>query len=113
MAQIERREGKKGVAYLITVYGGKSADGKQIRHRKTFAPPQTWSEAKQEKAAWNEAGKFEEQIKQGFALDNRQTFAQYAEYAIGLKRRDGVHESTLERYEDLLKRIILITNKSI
>lgn len=105
MAQIERREGKRGVSYLLTVYGGKDASGKQIRHRKTFAPPQTWSEARQEKAAWNEASKFEEQIRQGFALDNRQTFAQYAIYAMELKRRDGVHESTLERYEDLLKRI--------
>lgn len=105
MAQIERREGKKGVSYLITVYGGKSTDGKQIRHRKTFAPPQTWSKARQEKSAWTEANKFEEQIKQGFALDNRQTFAEYAAYSIELKRRDGVRESTLERYEDLLRRI--------
>lgn len=38
-------------------------------------------------------------------LDNRQTFAQYADYAIGLKRRARVRESTLERYEDLLERI--------
>ena len=105
MAQIERRVGKRGVAYLITVNAGRDSNGKQIRHRKTFTPPQTWSEARQEKAAWSEANKFEEQIKQGFALDNRQTFAQYAAYAIDLKRRDGVHESTLERYEDLLKRI--------
>lgn len=105
MAQIERREGKKGITYLLTVNCGKDASGKQIRHRKTFTPPQTWSEARQEKAAWTEANKFEEQIKQGFALDNRQTFAQYAVYALELKRRDGVHESTLERYEDLLKRI--------
>lgn len=87
------------------MYSGKGADGKQIRHRKTFTPPQTWGKAKQEKAAWNEAIKFEEQIKQGFALDNRQTFAQYAAYAIELKRRDGVRESTLERYLDLLDRI--------
>lgn len=105
MAQIERRKGKKGITYLLTVNCGKDASGKQIRHRKTFTPPQTWSEARQEKAAWTEANKFEEQIKQGFALDNRQTFAQYAVYALELKRRDGVLESTLERYEDLLKRI--------
>lgn len=105
MAQIERRAGKRGVSYLITVSGGRDSNGKQIRHRKTFTPPQTWSEARQEKAAWSEASKFEEQIKQGFALDNRQTFAQYAVYAIDLKRRDGVHESTLERYGDLLNRI--------
>ena len=63
MAQIERREGKKGVSYLITVYGGKNAEGKQVRHRKTFAPPQTWSEARQEKAAWNEASNANQELK--------------------------------------------------
>ena len=105
MAQVERRQGKKGVTYLLTVNAGKGADGKQIRHRKTYAPPQTWSEARQEKAAQKEADRFEEEIRQGFALDNRQTFAQYAEYALGLKRRACVRESTLERYDSLLKRI--------
>lgn len=105
MAQIERREGKKGVSYLITVSAGKDTSGKQIRHRKTFVPPQTWSKAKQEKEAWKAANTFEEQIRQGFSLDNRQTFAQYAAYTLSLKRRDGVRESTLERYDDLLKRI--------
>lgn len=105
MAQIERRQGKKGVSYLLTVNGGKDASGKQIRHRKTYTPPQTWSEARQKREAQKEASKFEEGIRRGFVLDNRQTFAQYAEYAIGLKRRSGVRESTLERYEDLLCRI--------
>lgn len=105
MAQIERREGKKGVSYLITVSAGKDSDGKQIRHRKTYIPPQTWSKARQRKAAEKEANVFEETIKKGFALDNRQTFAEYAEYVISLKRREGKKESTLERYADLLERI--------
>lgn len=107
MAQIERRDGKKGVTYLLTVNCGKDASGKQIRHRKTFAPPQTWSEARQEKAAQREADAFEDQIKLGFQADNRQTFANYAEYVIGLKRREGkAKESTLELYSILLERII-------
>lgn len=105
MAQIERRTGKKGVAYLITVNCGKDSNGKQIRHRKTFVPPQTWSEARQEKAALKEAVSFEEQIKNGYALDNRQTFAEYANYVIAIKRREGKKEGTLERYTELLARI--------
>lgn len=106
MAQIERREGKKGVSYLLTVNSGKDSNGKQIRHRKTYVPPQTWNEARQEKAAWNEANKFEEQIKLGFQADNRQTFAEYAKYVIELKRREGkAKESTLELYTILLERI--------
>ena len=107
MAQIERRTGKKGVHYLLTVNCGKDASGKQIRHRKTFTPPQTWSEARQEQAAQKEATAFEDQIKLGFQADNRQTFANYAEYVIGLKRREGkAKESTLELYSILLERII-------
>jgi integrase len=105
MAQIERRTGKKGVTYLLTVNSGKDASGRQIRHRRTYTPPQTWSEARQEKEAWKAANEFETEIRQGFALDNRQTFARYAEYALELKRRTGVRESTLERYMDLLERI--------
>lgn len=106
MAQIERREGKRGVSYLLTVYGGKDASGKQIRHRKTFAPPQTWSEARQEKAAWKAANDFEDEIKKGYQADNRQTFSEYAGYVIALKRREGkTKESTLELYEILLERI--------
>lgn len=105
MAQIERRVGKKGVSYILTVSGGKDANGKQIRHRKTFTPPQTWSEARQEKAAWNEASKFEEQIRQGFALDNRQTFSQYAQYVIGLKERAGAKHNTVFSYKSFMPRI--------
>ncbi len=40
MAQIERREGKRGVSYLITVNAGRDYTGKQVRHRKTFKPHQ-------------------------------------------------------------------------
>ena len=105
MAQIERRVSKKGVSYLLTVSSGKDANGKQIRHRKTFTPPQTWSEARQEKAAWNEANKFEEQIKQGFVLDNRQTFSQYAQYVIGLKERAGAKHNTIFSYGSFMPRI--------
>ncbi len=37
--------------------------------------------------------------------DEKQTFAEYAQYVIDLKRREGLKESTLEQYALLLRRI--------
>lgn len=105
MATIERREGKRGIAYLITVCYGRDASGKQLRHRKTYRPPETWSEPRAQKEAQRQADLFEDEIKKGFQLDNRQCFEKYAGYVIELKRRSGVKESTLERYDELLQRI--------
>lgn len=109
MASIKRREQKSTVSYLITVTYGVDSNGKKVRHYKTFVPPQEWSKKKQDKKAQEEAFKFEEEIKLGFTPDDKQTFAEYAEYAINTKRRAGVKESTLERYCDFLERI----NKAI
>jgi hypothetical protein len=58
-----------------------------------------------EKAAQRAASDFERSIEQGFALDNRQTFAEYASYVLELKERTGVRPTTLDRYRDLLGRI--------
>lgn len=46
---------------------------------------------------------FEEKCRSGLAADNRQTFAEYAEYVLALKERQGVKHRTLVRYRDLLK----------
>ncbi len=105
MASIEKRTGKRGTSYRITVTVGRDASGKMLRHYKTFTPPETWGEAKAEREAQRQAALFEEEIKKGFALDNRQTFEEYAAYVIELKRRRGVKESTLERYNALLAQI--------
>ena len=105
MASIEKRTGKRGTSYRITVTVGRDASGKMLRHYKTFTPPETWGEAKAEWEAQRQACVFEEEIKKGFALDNRQTFEEYAGYVLELKRRQGVKESTLERYNALLAQI--------
>lgn len=41
----------------------------------------------------------------GFQLDNRQTFAEYAGYVLGLKEQEGCKVRTLDRYKELLVRI--------
>jgi integrase len=58
-----------------------------------------------EKAVQKAAFEFEQQIEQGFAADNRQSFAEYAEYVIDLKQRSGTKRRTVERYRELLVRI--------
>ena len=58
-----------------------------------------------EKAVQKAAFEFEQQIEQGFVLDNRQSFAQYAEYVVGLKERSGAKKRTVEWYREHLPRI--------
>ena len=71
MANIKRIEGKTGVSYKITVTRGRDSSGKQIRHYKTWVPPVGMSEKRAEKEALRLAVQFEEEIAQGFQLDNR------------------------------------------
>jgi integrase len=57
------------------------------------------------KEAAKQAAIFEKQCKDGIALDNRQTFAVYAEYVIGLKLRAGMKPRTGEIYRSAKERI--------
>ena len=56
-----------------------------------------------------DATDFERSIEQGYALDNRQTFAEYAAYVIDLKERTGTKHRTVAGYWSLLTR----TNQAI
>ena len=85
MANIKRIDGKTGVSYKITVATGRNTDGKQVRHYLTWKPTPGMTDRQIDKAVHKVAFEFEQQISQGFAADNRQTFAQYAEYVISLK----------------------------
>lgn len=105
MATIEKLTGKTGTSYRITVSGGFDTQGKRIRHRTTFKPSAGMTERQIQKAVQRAAADFERSIEQGYALDNRQTFAEYAAYVIDLKERTGVRSTTLDRYRDLMGRI--------
>jgi integrase len=48
------------------------------------------SEKRAEKEAQRAAVQFETEITQGFQLDNRQTFEEYAGYVLDLKRQSGL-----------------------
>ena len=105
MATIEKLTGKVGTSYRISVSGGFDTSGKRIRHRMIYKPAPGMTERQIKKAVERAAADFERSIEQGYALDNRQTFAEYAAYVIDLKERTGVRSTTLDRYRGLLERI--------
>lgn len=105
MASIEKLTGKTGTTYRITVYSGFDTQGKRIRHRQTYKPEQGMTPRQIEKAVQRAAADFERSIEQGYALDNRQTFAEYAAYVLELKERSGTKSKTLDRYRELMSRI--------
>ena len=106
MPTITKRTNRDGsFSYKITVTKGRDANGKQIRHFMTFSPAPNMTEKKAEKEAQRVAFAFEKQIEDGFSLDNRQTFSQYAAYVLDLKQRSGVKYKTIEYYRQLMERI--------
>lgn len=105
MAHIEKLEGKRGTSYRFIVSAGFDSNGKRVTHRMTWKPPQGMTPRQIEKAVQRAAVDFERSIEQGYSLDNKQTFAEYANYVLDLKERTGVRPTTLDRYRGLLERI--------
>lgn len=105
MAWIEKRQGKNGISYRISVSCGIDGNGRQIMRRMSWKPPMNMSDKKIEKELNRVVVDFERSIEQGFLLDQKQTFEQYAAYVIDLKERTGVRPRTIDRYRDLLVRI--------
>ena len=105
MATIEKITGKTGTAYRIRVSAGFDPSGKRILHRTMWKPVPGMTPRQIEKAVQRAAVDFERSIEQGYSLDNKQTFAEYASYVLDLKERTGVRPTTLDRYRDLLGRI--------
>lgn len=109
MATIEKITGKTGTTYRISVSGGFDTAGKRIRHRMTYKPEPGMTARQIQKAVQRAAADFERSIEQGYALDNRQTFADYAAYVIDLKERTGTKHRTIDGY----RRLLIRTNQAI
>ena len=106
MATIKKIIGKKGnLSYKITVSSGIDCRGKQVRHYTTYTPPQNMKEARADKEAAKEALLFEEKITQGYRVDNRLSFEEYAQQFLATKKREGIKKTTYDRYVLLLRRI--------
>lgn len=108
MANITPRKNKDGVitSYTIRVYHGYDKAGKRLKpYTMSYKPAPNMTARQIEKELNRQAVQFEEQCKQGYSLDNRQTFAEYAEYVLKCKQESGVKRRTIERYRELLERI--------
>lgn len=106
MATIEKIQGKKETSYRITVYSGADTTGKRIRHRMSYKPAPGMTDRQIKKAVERAAADFERSIEQGYLLDNKQTFAEYAEYVLSTKQQNGALKvKTADRYRELLGRI--------
>lgn len=107
MASIEPYYGKDGhiMSYRITVCDGMNFDGTQKRHRMTWHPKPGMTNRQAKAAVKRVAFEFEKEIANGFRADDTQTFAQYAEYVLELKERNGIRPRTIDRYREMLVRI--------
>ncbi len=109
MASVRKLEGKAGTTYKITVCTGRDNTGKQIRHFKTWKPPEDMTARQIEKEVKKVAYEFEQEILYGFHADNRQTFTEFSEYFVSLREQQGYKPGTIARFRHKLKRI----NKAI
>ncbi len=105
MANIRKVSGKGGTSYKITVFSGVDAQGRQVRHYRTWKPDPGMTVRQIEKAVHRAAMDFERELELGYQADNRQTFAQYAEYVLQMKERAGLKPKTIFEYRAQLGRI--------
>lgn len=106
MASIRPRKNKNGeiTSYQIRVFKGTAPDGTELKpYTASFKPDLNKTDRQNEKTLNKFVVEFEEKCKNGLAADNRQTFAEYAEYVLALKERQGAKHRTLVRYRELLK----------
>ncbi len=108
MASITPRKDKSGniISYTIRVFRGYDSDGKKLKpYTMTYKPEKGMTAKQIDKELNRKAVQFEEQCKLGYALDTRQTFAEYSQYVLQTKSNSGTKHRTIERYKELLERI--------
>ena len=105
MASIRKIDGKNGISFKITVTNGIAADGRQIRHYKTYKPPEGLTIRQAEKQARTAAYEFEREIEYGFKNDSTVTFKEYSGYVMKLREEAGVKVGSLAIDERNLQRV--------
>ncbi|MDR1159035.1 MAG: site-specific integrase [Syntrophomonadaceae bacterium] len=105
MAQITKRNGKKGISYLIRVSSGYSIDGAQRRSSKTWTPPAGMSEKKADREAQKEAIRFEDEINAGKMSGNNIKFQLFAKKWLNEYAKKQLKIKTWSEYEKQLVRI--------
>lgn len=103
MASIKERNG----SFQITVSCGYDINGKHLRETTTFTPDPGLTPKKRQKAVEDFARKFEEQVKNGMAMDGRKvslkefTDRWFAEYA-----PQKLQAGTIEKYRDEMGKVL-------
>lgn len=108
MPYIEPRINAHGkiTSYRIVISDGYTDNGEQIRHRFIWTPPRPdMSPQVMEREATVAAYKYQEEVRNGFRLDNSIAFCDYANHVLNLKEQAGVRPTTLDRYIEMLPRI--------
>ncbi len=106
MANITPRKNKNGeiISYCVKVYRGRDKEGKQLKpYTATYKVDPTKTERQNQKALNKFVVEFEEKCKYGVISDKKQTFTEYAEYVIELKKCSGKKIRTIEWYQDILQ----------
>jgi len=102
MATVRERNG----SYQIRVSAGYDLTGRQITRTHTWKPEPNLTARQTQKELQRQTVAFEKQVMQGYVIDEKLTFAEYAQYAIATKERMGAKRKTIEEYKGLLPRII-------
>jgi len=105
MATIVKREGKKGISYLIRTFSGYDIQGKQIEKTMTWKPEENMTPRQIEKAVNEAAILFEKKVKEGVMLEGNIRFADFAEKWINEYGVKQLAPKTVERYKSLLARV--------
>lgn len=104
MASIRERNG----SYQITVSCGRDIYGKKLRETVTFTPDPGLTPKKREKAVEEFARQFEEQVKNGVALDGRKiTLKDFTERWVNEYASQKLQPGTVEKYQAELNDKIL------
>lgn len=97
MSNIRKRTNKDGVTtYQIRVFRGNAPDGTQLKpYTMTYKPREGMTEKQIAKELNKTATLFEEQCRKGFVATEHKTFAEYADYVIEVKEKNGLKHTTV------------------
>lgn len=108
MATITERKNKDGIttSYTIRVLKYVDDSGKRYYENTSFKVDPSWKESTARKKASAFARDFERDIKSGVLSNENRTFAEYAQYVIGLKAAtQKCKVTTLDNYRYILRTI--------
>lgn len=108
MASIKRNYNKNGklISFRIRVYRGHDQNGSEMtKFSKTVKVPEKLSPTKIEKFIAQESILFEEECKSGYVNVGKMTFNEFADIALAEMAFEGIKRSTIDGYEDHLKRL--------